>query len=239
MWAIGVDLGKQRDWTAIAGVELVPVRTKDPNLPDAPRHYRKPRKVIMEHRLRLLERPKQGTPYPEVVDRIETILTSPELMSETVLVVDMNGVGEAVIDIMRQRKLRPVGVKTHGGNTTTRHEYGYNVPKVDIVTALQVLYQTRRIVVADNLKLREAYKKELQAFTMKINDKGHAGFEAAREQDHDDLVMAVSMACWYLDKVHRPIWEEGVEDEIAEKEEYDPLRDGLGARRPTDLPRSV
>jgi hypothetical protein len=39
---------------------------------------------------------------------------------------------------------------------------------------------------------------ELQNFQVKVNlATGHDSYEAWREEAHDDLVLAVSLACWY------------------------------------------
>ena len=40
--------------------------------------------------------------------------------------------------------------------------------------------------------------RELAQFKVKINiSTGHDSYEAWREGDHDDLVLAVALACWY------------------------------------------
>ncbi len=38
--------------------------------------------------------------------------------------------------------------------------------------------------------------RELGTFTVRITEAGNESSEAWREKDHDDLVLAVALACW-------------------------------------------
>jgi hypothetical protein len=80
--------------------------------------------------------------------------------------------------------------------------------------------QSRQLKIAQDMPLADTLKKELLNFKVKINiATGHDSYEAWREGDHDDLVLAVAMACWCgerylrkLDSILRPgiIADEGV-----------------------------
>jgi hypothetical protein len=71
---------------------------------------------------------------------------------------------------------------------------GSNVPKKVLVSTLQVLLQARRIKAARALPDAALLVKEVQNFKVKVTDSGKETFEAWREGDHDDLVMAVALA---------------------------------------------
>src|SRR5262249_20623470 len=43
--------------------------------------------------------------------------------------------------------------------------------------------------------------KEMQAFRVKITTTGNETFEAWRERDHDDLVLAVALAAWLGERI--------------------------------------
>jgi hypothetical protein len=43
----------------------------------------------------------------------------------------------------------------------------------------------------------DALADELLAFRAKISARGHHTSEAWRESDHDDLVLALALACWH------------------------------------------
>jgi hypothetical protein len=58
--------------------------------------------------------------------------------------------------------------------------------------------QNGRLKVARELPLAETLKTELLNFRVKIDPKtAHDSYEHWREGDHDDLVLATAMACWY------------------------------------------
>ena len=84
---------------------------------------------------------------------------------------------------------------------------GLRVPKRDLASAPLVLMQKGQLKIAEGLELAPVLKRELLNFKVKINiATGHDSYEAWREGDHDDLVLAVAMACWcgerYLEKLY-------------------------------------
>jgi hypothetical protein len=46
------------------------------------------------------------------------------------------------------------------------------------------------------LALADTLAKELTHFRVKVSAAGAESFEALRERDHDDLVLALALACW-------------------------------------------
>lgn len=73
---------------------------------------------------------------------------------------------------------------------------GLNIPKRQLVSRVQALLQTHRLKIAAHLPLADALQAELLAFRSKISVSGHDTYEAWRESDHDDLVLALALACW-------------------------------------------
>jgi hypothetical protein len=61
---------------------------------------------------------------------------------------------------------------------------------------IQVPLQNRRLQIAEGLPLTSVLADELAAFRVKITLAGNETFEAWRERDHDDLVLAVAMALY-------------------------------------------
>lgn len=180
---LGLDLGQAQDFTALAVVERKEFRYEAK--PD-------------EYHIRHLERPKLGTPYPAIVERVQNLLKSDQLWGRTALVVDKTGVGAPVVDMFRKAGLRPVPITITGGNSVGSGDGGYHVPKRDLVTNLQVLLQAGRLKVAAELPEARLLVDELLNFKVKINVKtAHDSYEAWREGTHDDLVLAAALACWY------------------------------------------
>ena len=51
--------------------------------------------------------------------------------------------------------------------------------------------------LAEGLPLANVLIEELQNFRAKITaESGHVSFEQWRERDHDDVVLALALACW-------------------------------------------
>ena len=143
---VGLDLGQAADYTAIAVVE----EAED------------------DLHVRHLERFRH-TLYPDVANRVETLLDSPQLKGKADLVIDTTGVGPAVTDIFSKRGRSFKGVRIHAGDAETREEGIYRVPKRNLVSALQVALQTGTLKIASSLELAELLREELRTFHIKIN----------------------------------------------------------------------
>jgi hypothetical protein len=226
---IGLDLGQQRDYTAISVTERTLVSTGERyedyvyNHKDKIYGYGLDRRrvelferVDAEYHVRHLERPPLGTPYPEVVERVLELIK--HLGGYSNLVVDATGCGRPVVDMLRQRhieglngtdvKVRPCWIQiTAGADVTKSADSGFlNVPKRDLISAALVLLQRGRLRIAESLALKDALVKELLAFRVKINiSTAHDSYEAWREGDHDDLVLSVALACWAGERFLRKV----------------------------------
>ncbi len=74
----------------------------------------------------------------------------------------------------------------------------WRVPKRDLVAVLQVLLQTERLKVAEALQLSQVLVQDLLNFRVTIDPRtAHDSYSAWREADHDDLVLATALACWW------------------------------------------
>jgi hypothetical protein len=156
--------------------------------------------------LRHLERYELGTPYPEVIQRVFGLLTRPPIrhhLDRSRLIVDATGVGRPVVDSFRAQGVYPIGITIHGGDTVTGEApapdvLNFRVPKRDLVGATQTLLQNRRLRIAAGLPLADVLRKELLNFRVRIDPKtAHDSYSHWREGQHDDLVLATAVACWY------------------------------------------
>ena len=178
---IGLDLGQSQDYTALCVLETI--SGKDRSL----------------YHLRRLERIR-GESYPNIAQKVTSIMRSPALAGSATLVVDQTGCGRPVFDLFEMARLNPIGIYIHGGDAVTHEANVYRVPKRDLVGVLQVLLQTGRLKVASQLKLGPVLQAEMMNFKVKIDPAtAHDSYSAWREQDHDDLVLAVALACWYAE----------------------------------------
>jgi hypothetical protein len=105
-----------------------------------------------------------------------------------------------VADLLKSKGLKFRAVTITGGDEV--HGVGggrYRVPKRDLVGALEVPFHTGRLRIAEGMELWPTLKKELLNFRRKINLKtAHDSYEHWREGDHDDLVLAAALACWWI-----------------------------------------
>jgi hypothetical protein len=65
------------------------------------------------------------------------------------------------------------------------------------VSAVQVLLQSGRLKIAKELPDAEVLVTELLNFQVRITNSANDIYGAWREGTHDDLVLAVALACWW------------------------------------------
>lgn len=200
---IGLDLGQSQDYTALCVVERV---MPPPVLPERAmsgygdyEDWPAPDTRKASYHVRHLERPPLGTKYPVVVARVKEMLATPLLSADTPLVIDKTGVGTAVADMFTTAGMQPYAVTITGGDEVIRDgRYHVKVPKRELVGNLVMLFQSERLKIAEGLAEGPVLVNELVNFKVKVNlATGHDSYEAWRESVHDDLVLAVALACWY------------------------------------------
>jgi hypothetical protein len=199
---VGLDLGQSTDFTALAVVEDGTRRSEGRGRP-----------LERYLHLRHLERYPLRTLYPDIAEAVATLLLDEHLSPNEYdpsrgryfrkapeLIVDQTGVGPAVTDILRKKGIGFKAITITGGDSV--HNVGsgrYRVPKRDLVSALEVAFHTGELKVAGGMKLWPELRGELLNFRRKINLKtAHDSYEHWREGDHDDLVLACALACWWV-----------------------------------------
>lgn len=88
---------------------------------------------------------------------------------------------------------------------------GFSVPKKDLVGALQVLLTSGRLRIepvpgTSLAKWAPILQREFENFRVKITAHANETYEAWREREHDDLVLAVALACWCGEKAMLDLW---------------------------------
>jgi len=195
---VGLDLGQSQDFTAIAVLgraELV--GEWDPVM------YAWRKTVAL--RLRHLERIPLGTPYTEVVDRVVAVTRSGELAGRCHLIADATGVGRPVMDMLRRAELgssRLWPVEITSGTLERYADGHYRVPKRDLIVGLQLLLQRRELQIAKGMKFGPVLAREMAEMRVKITPSGNEQYGAWRDGEHDDLVLAVALACWGARKAY-------------------------------------
>lgn len=188
---LGLDLGQSKDYTALIVAERVGPE-------DAPCYD-------VGH----IERVPLNTYYPAIVEHVGDVLLALRArpaanQSEPPrcwLACDYTGVGRPVMDMIRAAELdaEVVGITIHGGDAVTEESGEARVPKRDLAGVVQVLLQAGRLRIAQVLPLTATLTQELVGFRAKISLSGHDSYGAGedwRSAPHDDLVLALALACW-------------------------------------------
>jgi phage FluMu gp28-like protein len=177
MFFVGLDLGQRQDFSAVAVVE----REEQRNM-----------------RVRHLERLPLGTPYARVVSRVGEIMRHPALAQASRLVVDATGVGAPVVEMLRA--FRPAFRVTAVTITAGEHANGrgeeWHVPKKDLMAGLQVLLENGQLKIPRKLLEAGALVRELTDIRLNPRSGGHVAMGAEGYGEHDDLALAVALACW-------------------------------------------
>ena len=171
------------------------------------------------------ERLPLGTPFPSVVERTRRIMALPQVQGRRahqrerarpapVLVYDATaGIG-GVRDLFAQAGLAPNThrvwpIVLHGGDAVSHSGGFHRVPKRDVARLIAILLETqagrtRRLSFSGRLAMLDVLVNELKSFRVRINlATGHDSYEAWREREHDDLVLAVGLGCWAGEKLER------------------------------------
>lgn len=200
-FTIGLDLGQGADYSALAVVERVLELPAGVSLADAARrpHEVSERDVREVLDVVALKRWELGTSYTTVAAEVIEISGRPQFADDATLYFDRGGVGWAVSDLLVNARARG----DHAGwchgviATSGQQENGLNVPKRNLVAALQVPLETGRLRIARGLPLGDVLERELLGFQQKITDAGREVIEFARHGDgHGDLVSALMLAAW-------------------------------------------
>jgi hypothetical protein len=186
MFVVGLDPGQRRDPSALAVVER-----EEPRLAWMP--GMRARLIV-----RYLERIPLGTSYPDVVARVCDVMLDPRMDGQSHLVVDATGVGVAVMDLLRLAGMRGrmTAVTITGGDGAHGNGDQWCVPKRELLTGLESSMECGELRIARRLAEAERLVREFESMTMAPRVNGRWKMGAAGEGEHDDLVLALSLACW-------------------------------------------
>lgn len=188
----GLDLGKNADFSALATVERSRV-----DKPVAKRRHR--------YAIRWLETWELGTRYSTIIAGVKSRFDTP-VLRKTPLAVDYTGVGTAVVEQIQAAKvpcrLHPVLITS--GHSVSRPEEtkegAWHVPKKELVSTVLILLENQLLGWTAPgekraLPLIGRFEKELANFRVTVTRAKNETF-GADASTHDDLILAVALACW-------------------------------------------
>jgi hypothetical protein len=113
------------------------------------------------------------------------------------LVLDCTGVGVAVADEIERRGIYPTRVSIVHGQDAIWHGNRVSLPKGVLVSKIVARIHAEEIKVHPTIRDWPTLKRELMNFHTELTRSGAETWNAARSE-HDDLVIAVSLGCWFL-----------------------------------------
>lgn len=189
---LGADIGKVNDPSSF--VLLKRLFSKE-NI-DTPLFY----DIVFIHEVEL------GTPYPGVIEDLETIVSHKEISGRVNLVADRTGVGVAVVDFVRESKiLQDItwSISISSGQKDRRDAdspMDFYVPKRELVGATQVAIQKKKLRAKPGVEKFAKLKNQLLEFQIKRTDRGNSVYEGQGVQ-HDDLVIALLCPLWLSQEI--------------------------------------
>jgi hypothetical protein len=146
------------------------------------------------YRVHHIERLPLRTPYPAQVARVRFLKS--RLPRDAKLVIDDGG-ARGVGDMFVDAGLDPIRVSiVHGLDVHWRDRH-VTVPKATIVSALVARMHSGELSISRRLKDWPILRRELLNFRPELTRTGAETWNA-RSGEHDDLVLSLSMAVWYL-----------------------------------------
>ncbi len=175
---LGLDLGRKQDHSALVILERS-LRAMNTRYVDA---YTKWETFLS---VRYAKQWKLGTSYGEVAREVGEVFRKVEALGRAVLVFDQTGVGDAVFEMIREH-LRGSNVE----GVVLTHEL-----KRDMYAAIETSLEQGNLKISDGCHSSRELKEELLKVEIRRVGFGYK-YGAFEKDSHDDLVMALALACW-------------------------------------------
>lgn len=194
---ITCDIGRLQDYTAV-GVVQVKFYDKELVTGHVPEVSFDPRDVIPVFEVPLLERFQSR--YRVALQRLQEIYSFPQLfVCDREILIDATGIGDAVIEMAAEMHLDVTPIVVTGGDTAREGDRGLYVPRKELIDALVVAYQSRRLRVSPDLdpRISEQLDTEMNNLQIRRNPTtAKETYEAISDIKHDDLAMSLAMGIW-------------------------------------------
>ena len=171
----------------------------------------KAKKLAVGELVTYLQRIQLQTSYVEVVDRL-TALAERLWHVNPAVVVDATGVGQGVVDALRDREVpRVVAITMTGGTSATLQRHvgdgeDWNVGRETLLRDLSTSVFSHKIEIAP-LAEREQLLRELGELRLTIKSSGipRHTLPESQELGHRDLAVSVALGAWYLSRSQSPV----------------------------------
>lgn len=205
--SIGIDVGKRHDPTAIvvAVADNREVEGQSRGQGKGETHFVIP----------FLKRIDLNTPYPVQATELVDIGTKAldQFLQTTgahnynynynsrppKIYVDVTGVGDALIDLLKSEGIASVGTlypcRFTAGDRIIQNENEFSIGKTNFASRLQVLAESKRVHLP-SIPEANTLANEMMDFDIDVDElSGKATYGAIRPGTHDDMVVALGLAC--------------------------------------------
>jgi len=180
-WSLGLDLGKERDYTA-----LVAIRRLDRSSENKPPLFQ----------VTSIRRWELGTLYPQIVLEVREILS--RHFRGATLIIDKTGVGSAIADLFEITGVSPIKVTITGGDKVTCDGREWHVPKNELISCVGAALHADTLYIHSEIPRAKILESELMDFQTKHTSSGYMTHNA-REGAHDDMVLGLAIALFHAD----------------------------------------
>ena len=132
--------------------------------------------------------------YPAIIGLVAEIVATRQLGQRYTLLMDITATGRPPLKLFEDCGLYPRAMQIVAGTETAYANGVQSLPRRDMVSVVQMLLQSNRLLVADALELAPDLVADLQAFDPQPPPAGQAPHR------NEDLVRAVALACWWGDR---------------------------------------
>jgi hypothetical protein len=146
-----------------------------------------------------------NTPYDDVVQRCAQLNNSVRKKGHPVRFIVDTGGNRAAIDPFRVRNLSIIALQITGGTGGRSRIKGSSayVSKQELTTTLQNVSNAShpKLHLPFAGKWARALREELSNFEIRLSESGAPRFGAFAYGKKDDMILAVSYACWYAERI--------------------------------------
>ncbi|MCH7692505.1 MAG: hypothetical protein IID50_03575 [Proteobacteria bacterium] len=134
-------------------------------------------------------------PIPVIVSRVTQLMSDERLAKNCHLLLDITSTGPAPVRVFESSGLYPESIDLTNTGSEDRSGGVRRVPLRDVIGAAQVVFQTRRLDVAEDLKLASTLLGDFHSYDHKRADRGLD----LRGGRNSDLVLALAVGLWWGD----------------------------------------
>ena len=158
--------------------------------------------INKRYSLRHQERFK-GISSGKLAKQIVELMNGKPFNKDIKIVLEVSSSGQILVDTFAKAKLHCVAVTVTEDDTATSKESTYKVSKKQLIANLQFLFVAERLRMIKDLPVSKIITKELLTYRLNNSSPDHENQRVSKEPNHDDLVFALALACWYGQEVTR------------------------------------